>query len=134
MKHISTFWAVIFILVIGFVGTGLLYGYERWVGPESHLLGGEYVAAFLSTNEVYFGKISSISDEYVIMRDVYYPRANDAANTDINQPNILLVKTGNELHGPQDEMFLSRNHVVLLQPLRSDSQVVQTIASYEASQ
>lgn len=132
MKHVSTFVVVIFILVIGFVGTGLLYGYRTWVGPQSDILGDTYVAVFLTTGDVYFGKIESLADAYVVLRDVYYPRANEDA-TNVNDPNVLLIKTGNELHGPQDEMHINRDHVVMIQPLRNDSQVVSTIAAFQES-
>ncbi len=132
MQNISTTKAVLLLLIAGFVLSGLWYGYQMWVGPQSDILGpNKYAAVFLTTNEVYFGKVSSISDEFVILRDVYYPRVNDTSTTDINQPNVLLVKTGNELHGPQDKMFINRDQVTIIQPLRPDSQVVQTIASYE---
>lgn len=135
MQHISTIKAVLLLLLLaGFLITGLWYGYQMWVGPESDILGpNKYTAVFLTTNEVYFGKVSSLSDEYVVLNDVYYPRVNDTTTTDINQPDILLVKTGSELHGPQDKMFINRGQVTIIQPLRSDSQVVQTIVSYEAS-
>jgi len=134
MQHISTTKAVLLLLLTGFLLTGLWYGYQMWVGPESDILGpNKYTAVFLTTNEVYFGKVSSMSNEYVVLSDVYYPRVNDTTTTDINQPDILLVKTGNELHGPQDKMFINRDQVTIIQPLRAGSQVVETIASYEDS-
>jgi hypothetical protein len=38
-----------------------------------------------------------------------------------------LVKLGNELHGPTDELYINPNQVVFYEFLRDDSKVVESI-------
>ena len=90
-----------------------------------------YQAVFLTNDQVYFGKLSRPNSDYPILRDVYYlqvtqplqPKEPGAAST----PNISLVKLGGELHGPQDEMFLNKEHILFYEDLKADSQVVAAI-------
>ncbi len=49
------------------------------------------------------------------------------------QPQISLVKLGNELHGPVDEMHMSRTQVLFYEDLKEDSQVVKAIKDYKAN-
>ena len=71
-----------------------------------------------------------------MLREVFYlqvtqalqPKEQDAPP----QQNINLVKLGGELHGPQDEMVLNRDHILFYEDLKSDSQVVKAIVQYNA--
>jgi hypothetical protein len=46
------------------------------------------------------------------------------------QSELSLVKLGNELHGPQDEMKINASQVLFTERLRSDSKVVDAITRY----
>jgi len=87
-------------------------------------VGSEYFAVFLDNEQVYFGKMISKSREEMVLRGVYYLQANTAANA--NQ-KFSLVKLGQELHGPTDEMTLNMEHVIFYEQLREDSEVVGSI-------
>ncbi len=54
------------------------------------------------------------------------PAATAGANP--NDPNITIVKLGNELHGPTDMLVITRSNVLFTEDLRADSQVVAAIA------
>ena len=100
--------------------------------------GSAYQAVFLSNNQVYFGRLSSANSQYPVLRDIYnlqvtqplQPKEEDAPTS----PNINLVKLGAEIHGPLDEMRINRDHILFIEDLKSDSQVVVAIEDYKKGQ
>jgi hypothetical protein len=98
----------------------------------------DYSAVFLTNGQVYFGKLYSSSNS-VDLRDIYYLQVNQQQNlqsgtkaTDATtQPDISLVKLGNELHGPNDRMLINKDQVLFTESLKSDSKVVTAINDYK---
>jgi len=88
-------------------------------------------AVFLTNGQAYFGHITRATPNWLTLRDVYYLQTN--ANVQPGTPgqpsfpDITLMKLGKELHGPEDEMRINRQHVLFIEELRNDSSVVQTI-------
>ena len=102
---------------------------------------GNYQAVFLSNGQVYFGRASNRNSTYVTLRDVYYLQVNqvlqpvEGKKEPQQQQALSLAKLGiSELHKPKDEMFINRDHILFIEDLESDSQVVQAIARYKESQ
>lgn len=82
-----------------------------------------YQAVFLDNNQIYFGKLSKVSGPYLMLEDIYYMRENPKeAKTD-----LTLLKYGEEIHQPQDVMFINRDHVLLWQNLKPEGKMVQLI-------
>lgn len=97
-----------------------------------------YHAVFLSNNQVYFGKLSHKNNDFLRLSDIYYlqltaPLQNQREVAS-GQPDLTLIKLGNELHGPEDEMRINRGQVIFLEELKKDSKVVTAIENYQASQ
>jgi len=104
-----------------------------------------YQAVFLTNGQVYFGKLSSPRAEYVKLTDIYYLQVNQelqptgtttgqqqpAASQAQQNPQLSLVKLGNELHGPTDTMWINRSQVLFYEDLKADGKVAQAIASYK---
>lgn len=101
-------------------------------------LSANWQAVFLSNGQVYFGKIIKINKETVVLRDIYYlqvvtqPLQRSAEGEIIQQEEqrLTLIKLGNEIHGPKDEMIINRDHVVLMEDLKDDGRVVTAINDY----
>jgi len=95
-----------------------------------------YQAVFLSNGQVYFGKVADKNDQFVKLTNIYYlqlkqPLQNQ--NQDVlNQPDLTLIKLGNELHGPADLMEINRDQILFIENLKSDSKVSQAIEKYRA--
>lgn len=118
------------IILGGLFGGLVWYTYRTTLDADGALLGNStYVATFLDTNQVFFGRVSSLGYDYVVLKNVYYLQQTDNAG----QQGFVLQKSGSELHGPRDEMHINRDHILLMQPLRDDSQVIATIKQYEES-
>ena len=99
---------------------------------------------FLTNGQVYFGKLSETRGDYATLKDIYYlqvvqpplqgQQQPDQAQTQSQaQPQISLVKLGQELHGPADEMKINRSQILFYEDLKTDSKVVQAINSYKAN-
>jgi len=137
-------WVVLVLVVIVIVVLGVLFREKLFKGSGSNtaVKGSGYQAVFLTNGQVYFGKISGPEGNYVTMSDIYYlqvvqpplqgqQQPGEAAPA--AQPSISLVKLGNELHGPVDEMHISRAQILFYEDLKSDGQVVKAIDAYKAN-
>ena len=98
----------------------------------------KYQAVFFTNGQVYFGKLSTVNDNYLKLTDIYYLQtkssdtdANPQQTTSSEENSPQLIKLGNELHGPEDEMILSKDQVLFYENLKADGKVAQSIATYK---
>lgn len=95
-----------------------------------------YHAVFLSNGQVYFGKITKRNDATTLLEDIYYLQVSNPLQQvpppgTQQQPQLTLVKLGNELHGPKDYMKINNNQIIFAEELRNDGKVVQAILQYK---
>ncbi len=86
-----------------------------------------YAAVFLANDQVYFGKLEQKGD-VLALSDVYYIRLNqtdEKATTE--QPQLALVKLGDQIHGPVDEMRINSDQVLFVERIKDESTVVRAI-------
>lgn len=122
-------------VVVVFVIVGLFFRNNIaniFTGNSEKLSG--YQAVFLTNGQVYFGKISETGNSYAVLKDVYYLQSNDklqSAPSDQTSSQLSLVKLGNELHGPEDQMNINRDQILFFENLKTDGKVAQAIAEYQ---
>lgn len=92
---------------------------------------GRWQAVFLDNGQVYFGHVRKVTKQSLVLTNIYYlqtagSQLQPTGGTDEGQ-KLNLVKLGKEVHGPQDQMVISRNHVLLVENLADQSQVVDLI-------
>jgi len=132
-KLILKFFAL--LLVLGAVVFLAFFGkdvFNRIFKAKSEV----YSAVFLTNGQVYFGKIVENNEEEITLNNVFYIQVNQNATKEeiastLNQARFNLVKLGNELHGPTDELFINKSQVVFYEKLRDDSKVVESIKNYK---
>ncbi|MBI4034361.1 hypothetical protein HY380_00515 [Candidatus Saccharibacteria bacterium] len=113
---------------------GVMYGSQPT--PKSNA----YQAVFLTNGQVYFGHLENASSQHPSLTDIYYLQSNpnNPQNTSQNQQSaqnqLTLVKLGNELHGPQDEMVLKADQILFWEDLKDDGKVVQAIKNNQVKQ
>lgn len=135
-------------LIIAAVVVGLLavlFGF--WShgrgGPSAHIDNGKYQAVFFTNGQVYFGKLNWLGSGYYRLTDVYYIQAspspeaaadseNPQATTAEGGSDVKLIKLGNEVHGPDDEMIISKEQVLFFENLKKDGKVSESIAQYRS--
>ena len=149
----KTPWVVLGLVVVVIIVLGLLFRDKLFGGSGEKMQGSQpaasskpsgYQAVFLTNGQVYFGKIANADSQYATMSDIFYLQVvqpplqgqqdpNQPAAPAAAQPQISLVKLGNELHGPVDEMHINRDQILFYEDLKGDGQVVQAINSYKAN-
>jgi len=130
MKQINQILTIVLILIIlgagGFLATRLIKQKNDGKIRES---------VFLTNGQVYFGYVSRENNNTLTLKNIYYLQVQQplqpAKDTTQPQPQISLVKLGNELHGPQDEMVIYTKEVLFREKMKADSKVNQAIADYE---
>lgn len=131
-------WIVVLVVVVFVIFAGL-YGISKMT--KLNILGldknsGDWQAVFLSNGQVYFGQASSMSSNTITVKNIYYLQVTQALQpdgtpvSDQQQGELSLVKLGNELHGPKDEMKINRDHVLFIEDLKNDGKVVKAIEKY----
>jgi hypothetical protein len=130
-KKMSWLPLVIIIIVIIAIIWGIYYFVFQ--GPTTNATA--YQAVFLDNGQVYFGQVHDKNSTYVTVEDVYYLRVaqplQPADDTTQAVPDISLIKLGNELHGPTDQMEILRDHILFIENLKEDGKVVQAIRDYK---
>jgi hypothetical protein len=128
----------VLVVVLIVVGIALLAGMSLWFfrGSNSAVKGDQYQAVFLTNGQVYFGKLSNPNNKYVELKDIYYLQVTqqeiqEGSNDASADPQISLAKLGNELHGPEDSMYISRDQVLFWENLKGDGDVVTAITNFQ---
>ena len=126
-------------LILGFVllaaGIG---GY--WFLSRSQLStqidSGKYQAVFLSSGQVYFGKLTAVDSQYLKLSGVFYIQSQQDAASEEDQitaqesTGMQLIKLGEEVHGPEDTMIINRDQMLFFENLKSDGKVTQLIRQH----
>jgi hypothetical protein len=84
----------------------------------------EYQAIFMDNGQVFFGKLENAGSAYPLLKDVYY--IGRQASPDGKQVANMIVKRGNEWHGP-NRMYLNASHIIVIEPVSATSKVAQLI-------
>jgi len=145
LKGLVTLVVVLIIIGGGLYLIGTYTGLGSGLVSSTHgLVKAEWQAVFLTNGQVYFGQVTRIDDDFLVLKDIYYLQVVTLKNSNAiaqpsdvqNQPEqqLTLIKLGNEIHGPADEMTINRDHVVLLEDLKNDSRVVTAITDYQKKQ
>jgi hypothetical protein len=98
-----------------------------------------YQAVFLSNGQVYFGKLSGVEASFATLKDIYYlqvtqPPLQGSAQEGQQpqqQPQLSLVKLGQELHAPVDEMQINHDQILFYEDIKEDGRVMQAIREYQ---
>jgi hypothetical protein len=102
---------------------------------SSQIMSDRYQAVFLNSSDgqVYFGKLTVFNKDYYKLTDIYYVRVQQVQpdKNQAAQSNISLAKLGNEIHGPEDVMYVNRNSVMFWENLKEGGQVVKAIREYQ---
>lgn len=133
-------WVILAVVVVVIVAVVILFR-DKWGGGAAAVKSSDYQAVFLTNGQVYFGKLSDTHDQYATLTDIYYlqvnqPQIQGSQQTQQQaqaQPQLQLVKLGNELHGPMDEMKINREHILFHESLKPEGKVVQAIKEHKTN-
>ena len=140
------------VIILGAIVVAALLGFAGWMlflkQAPNHIASAalnkdEYQAVFLSNGQVYFGKLQNTNGDFLSLKDIYYLQVdssiqpssgNDSSSVTTksasDSSNVQLIKLGNELHGPEDQMQVSKEQVIFWENLKQDGKVSKAIESY----
>jgi len=87
-----------------------------------------FQAVLLDSGQVYFGKISGLGTAFPVLREVYYIQST--TNPETKQVSSVLIRRGNEWHGPESTVLNAR-HIIMVEPVGTSSKVAQLITEQE---
>jgi hypothetical protein len=102
-------------------------------GSEENLKEEAIQAVFLSDGQVYFGDITEVEADELVLENIFYLQVDQdlQAGEEASEQAVSLAKLGaTELHGPEDKMVINRDQVLFWENLKDDSSVVKAIKSY----
>lgn len=138
LRQLAMAAAIAGIVLLITLGGWLLYRTSMGAYIDSN----KYQAVFFTNGQVYFGKLHKLSGGYFKLNDIYYLQAkadtapeNASENpqeTSTNQgSDVELIKLGREVHGPEDEMIISKDQVLFFENLKKDGTVTQSINKFK---
>ncbi|OGI99646.1 hypothetical protein A3H53_03025 [Candidatus Nomurabacteria bacterium RIFCSPLOWO2_02_FULL_40_10] len=113
----------VLVIMVGYVAVQFLTDYLKYdrFSKQDFIDQNTYQAVFLTNNQTYFGRLKSISSDYLILLDVYYVKIDDNGAGQ-------LVKLGSiEPHEPENKMIINRDQILFWENIKLDSLVVKKI-------
>lgn len=94
---------------------------------------GKFQAVSLTDGQIYFGKLKLLNSEYVKLTNAYYLQAQTGATTDASsssdtstdQNNVKLIKLGNKIYGPEDDIVIAKDQILSYENLNPSGQVAK---------
>lgn len=133
-------WPIIIVVII----IAAVAGWFAWSKMSSGAVAidtSKYQAVFFNNGQIYFGKLQSVNNDYMKLTDIFYLQSQqptdekDATNpqkTSASQTNVQLIKLGDEIHGPEDEMVISKDQLLFYENLKPDGKVAQSIEKFKS--
>lgn len=132
------------IVVLAVLGALVWFGWKNVGGNSGLIDNNRYQAVFLANGQVYFGKLKDNRGEYLVLRDVFYLQAANSTPEQSDNPqdasqgqgsgDLQLIKLGTEVHGPDDEMIISRSQMLFFENLQGEGRVSESIREFNESQ
>lgn len=111
------------ILLVGIAAGFLLLRDEKPHYPDR---GGLY-GVFLANGQAYFGQITDEDSAFITLDNVFYLQQNAEGSA---QGDVTLLKLGNEVHSPEDNMEINKAQVLFIEKLKPEGKVSKAIEGY----
>jgi flagellar basal body-associated protein FliL len=140
-KIIIAIVAAVIVIGIGGVVAWMLKPSTSTNSAQSVIETSKYQAVFFTNGQVYFGKLSTLNNDYFKLTNIFYLQSSSTDTTDTSKnpqatstdqnANVQLIKLGSEIHGPEDEMVISRSQVLFFENLKANGKVAKSISQYQ---
>ena len=123
---------IIVVTIILLAVVGAIFAWNTLLTPNL-VKKSQYQAVFLTNGQVYFGKLESGGPQFLRLKDVYYlqtnqdPQKTEGADKTANDQTQTLIRLGKEIHGPDNEMLISRDQVLFFENISNDGTVGKAI-------
>lgn len=138
-RSLNKLLVALLVVLAAFAIIAVLWRVFTGATADGAIKGKQFQALFLTNGQVYFGHLSNVNGQYVKLTDIFYLQvqqpvqpSNNSSSSSSNQ-QVSLAKLGNELHGPEDTMYVARDQVLFWENLKNDGKVVKAISDYQNS-
>ena len=133
-KRKFLFISFIFLFIALVMAAGLYLLYQN--NTSSGINKSEYQAVFFTNGQVYFGKLQNFDKDSMTLTDIFYLQAQSTTTSSNPQPtssasDVQLVKLGNEVHGPEDQMVINKSQILFFENLSKTGKVSDSIIKYQ---
>lgn len=115
------------VLALIVVATVVLVAYGSYAYAEGRAPFGpsddQWTGVFLTNGRAFYGHFYSAPGEYALLRNAYYLVSTEGS------AQFSLRRASDDVHAPRSDMRIAKAHILYLQELRSDSPIVQAIAT-----
>jgi hypothetical protein len=127
---------IVILVLAALVAGWFFFGRSGAAGIDST----KYQAVFFTNGQVYFGKLSQQNGEYMKLSNVYYLQSKNTSTDKTTTPqsassqnasDVELIKLGNEIHGPVDEMIIAKDQILFFENLKPQGTVSKTITNFQ---
>ena len=126
-------WTIVIIVAVLVLAAIGWFAFTSNKGSATGIDSSKYQAVFMSNGQIYFGKLSDFNEASFKITKIYYPQAQTTeedttknATTDA-QSNIQLFRVTDGVHGPEDQMIITKSQILYYENLESDSKVTKLI-------
>ena len=132
-RAIFVFAILIFVLVLIFTGISLWQDGTIRNTVQLFKYKGSYQVVFLTSGQAYFGNITEITNEYIIVENpfsikVQQKQADEDAQ--VSQSEIKLLSIEDEFYQPEGYMLIEKNAILFMEELKDSSQIIEIIENY----
>ena len=100
----------------------------------------KYQAVFFTNGQVYFGKLETTGGNYMRLTNIFYLQTKTDDQASLQETSaetasdVELIKLGDEIHGPSDEMIINNDQILFFENLKQDGKVAQSISAFQNKQ
>ena len=132
-KVILVFTILIFVSVLIFVSISLWQNgtarniIQLWKYRSS------YQVVFLTNGQAYFGNITEITNEYILLKDPYSIKVQQKQTDEegqTKQSEIKLLSIEDEFYKPKGYMLIEKSAINFIEELKDSSQIIEIIENY----
>lgn len=135
-KNIRTGILLTFIIILAVIFS-ITFIVIKSLDKQSFDVKSEWQAVFLNNEQTYFGKVIKENNLVVVLENIYYLQTEmnlQMSGDDLKKQGgeFALIKLGNEIHGPMDEMYINKDQVMFIENLKANSKIVKAMEDYES--
>ena len=124
---------LVLVLAVTFIGVSLWQDGTFRNVSQTIRFKNSYQAVFLSNGQLYFGKITEITNEYIMMDSPHFLQLAQEPGEQVEsevQPEMKLISIKDEFHKPKDFVMIEKSSVIFIEELRGASQIADAIENF----
>jgi len=132
-RAIFVFAILIFVLVLIFTGVSMWQNGTVKNTIQVFKYKDTYQVVFLTSGQAYFGNITEITNEYIVMENPFSIKVQQTQAGEEGQSTgseIKLLSIEDEFYQPEGYMLIEKSAILFIEELKDSSQIIEIIENY----